>query len=47
MGGGRGDQVRPEAPSTLSTERIGKKIGVVHPEELAHIIDGLNEIIGA
>jgi len=32
---------------TLSTERIGKKIGVVHPEELAHIIDGLNEIIGA
>lgn len=31
---------------TLSTERIGKKIGVVDPEELAHIIDGLNEIIG-
>lgn len=33
--------------SALSTERIGKKIGVVDPEELAHIIDGLNEIIGA
>ena len=32
---------------TLSTERIGKKIGSVAPEELAHIIDGLNEIIGA
>ena len=32
---------------TLSTERIGKKIGAVGPEELAHIIDGLNEIIGA
>lgn len=31
----------------LSTERIGKKIGAVGPEELAHIIDGLNEIIGA
>jgi len=31
---------------TLSTERIGKKIGSVDPEELAHIIDGLNEIIG-
>lgn len=31
---------------TLSTERIGKKIGNVDPEELAHVIDGLNEIIG-
>ncbi|MDZ4731532.1 MAG: type II toxin-antitoxin system PemK/MazF family toxin [Xanthomonadales bacterium] len=32
---------------TLSTERIGKKISAVDPEELAHIIEGLNEIIGA
>ena len=32
---------------TLSTERIGKKIGSVDTEELAHIVDGLNEIIGA
>jgi mRNA interferase MazF len=31
---------------TLSTERIGKKIGIVGPEELAHVIEGLNEIIG-
>jgi len=31
---------------TLSTERIGRKIGSVEPEELAHIIEGLNEIIG-
>ena len=31
---------------TLSTERIGKKIGTVGPEELAHVIEGLNEIIG-
>lgn len=31
---------------TLSTERIGKKIGNIDPEELAHVIDGLNEIIG-
>jgi mRNA interferase MazF len=31
---------------TLSTERIGRKIGAVSPEELAEIIDGLNEIIG-
>ena len=25
---------------TLSTERIGKKIGAVDPEELAHVIEG-------
>jgi mRNA interferase MazF len=31
---------------TLSTERIGKKISSVEPEELAHVIEGLNEIIG-
>lgn len=32
---------------TLSTERIGKKIGSLGPEEIAHVIEGLNEIIGA
>ena len=31
---------------TLSTERIGKKIGTVTPEELYQIIEGLNEIVG-
>ncbi len=31
---------------TLSTKRIGKRIANVSPEELASIIDGLNEIIG-
>ena len=31
---------------TLSTERIGRRIGSVDPEALAQIIDGLNEIIG-
>ena len=31
---------------TLSTERIGKKIGSLDPAQLAHIIEGLNEIIG-
>ena len=31
---------------TLSTERIGKRIGSIDPEELAHVIEGLNEIIG-
>ena len=32
---------------TLSIERIGKKLGKVTPEELAQVIEGLNEIIGA
>ena len=30
---------------TLSTERIGKKLGQVSQEELDQIIEGLNEII--
>ena len=32
---------------TLSTERIGKKIGMASQEELDQIIEGLNEIIGS
>ena len=32
---------------TLSTERIGKKLGSVAPNELTHVIEGLNEIIGS
>jgi mRNA interferase MazF len=31
---------------TLSVERIGKRLGRVTPEELAQVIEGLNEIIG-
>jgi len=31
---------------SLSVERLGKKLGRVTPEELALIIEGLNEIIG-
>ena len=31
---------------TLSVERIGKKLGRVSPEELAQVVEGLNEIIG-
>jgi len=31
---------------TLSTERIGKKIGRVSAKEMDQIIEGLNEIIG-
>ena len=32
---------------TLSTERIGKKIGAVSQGKLDQIIEGLNEIIGS
>jgi mRNA interferase MazF len=31
---------------TLAVERIGKRVGRTTPEELAQVIDGLNEIIG-
>ena len=30
---------------TLSTSRIGRKIGNAEPEELSRIIEGLNEIV--
>ncbi len=30
---------------TLSTERIGRRVGRVEDAELEHVIDGLNEII--
>ncbi len=30
----------------LSTERIGKVIGNASPEELAQVVEGLNEIVG-
>jgi len=31
---------------TLAVERIGKKIGKVTPEQIADVVEGLNEIIG-
>jgi mRNA interferase MazF len=31
---------------TLAVERIGKRLGKASPEELAQVIDGLNEIVG-
>jgi len=31
---------------TLSTERIGRKIGLISPEELSDVIEGFNEITG-
>ena len=32
---------------TLSTDRLSKKLGVVSPDELADVIEGLNEIIAS
>lgn len=32
---------------TLSIERIGKRIGVISPEEMDQVVDGLYEIIGS
>ena len=31
---------------TLSVDRIGRKIGLVEPEQLAGVVDGLNQLIG-
>ncbi len=32
---------------TLSIKRIGRKLGVAAPEEIAKVLEGLNEILGA
>ncbi|MBM4353215.1 MAG: type II toxin-antitoxin system PemK/MazF family toxin [Deltaproteobacteria bacterium] len=32
---------------TLAVERIGKRLGRASPEELAQVIEGLDEIVGA
>lgn len=32
---------------TLSVERIGKRLGRATPEEVAQVIEGLNEVLGA
>jgi mRNA interferase MazF len=32
---------------TLATERIGRRLGRASPEELAQVLEGLNEILGA
>jgi mRNA interferase MazF len=31
---------------TLSVQRIGRKLGVVSPEDVAQVIEGLKEILG-
>jgi len=35
---------QPDPP--LSVERIGKKLAEASPEELAQVVEGLNEIVG-
>jgi len=32
---------------TLSVQRVGRKLGAVSPEEVAQVIEGLSEILGA
>jgi mRNA interferase MazF len=32
---------------TLSVQRIGRKLGAASPEEVARVVEGLNEILGA
>ena len=32
---------------TLAIERIGKRLGRASPEEMAQVLEGLNEILGA
>jgi mRNA interferase MazF len=32
---------------TLASERIGRRLGRAAPEELAQVLEGLNEILGA
>jgi len=47
------DSVRPPKPSwvkisqvrTLSTERLGPRVGTVSPEEVTRIVDGLFELV--
>lgn len=31
---------------TLAAERLGKRLGRASPEDTAHVVEGLNEIIG-
>jgi len=32
---------------TLAVERLGKRLGRASPEELAQVLEGLNELVGA
>jgi mRNA interferase MazF len=39
--------VRISQIRTLAVERLGKRLGRASPEEIAQVVEGLNEIIGA
>jgi mRNA interferase MazF len=43
----RASWVRISQVRTLSTDRIGRRIASASPEEMAHVIEGLNEILEA
>ena len=32
---------------TLSVQRVGRRLGAASPEDVARVIEGLNEILGA
>jgi len=40
------DVFNDRSGTVIAVERIGPRLGKVSPEELAQIIEGLNEIIG-
>jgi mRNA interferase MazF len=42
----KGSWVKIGQVRTLSTERLGRRLGRVSPEDLALIVEGLNDIIG-
>lgn len=42
----RSHAIKASQVHTLSTERLGRKLGVVAPEELERIVDGLFEVVG-
>ena len=47
MGFSKPSWVKISQIRTLSIERIGKRIGVISPEEMDQVVDGLYEIIGS
>ena len=42
----KGSWVKISPIRTLSTERIGRRLARVSDEDLVHIVEGLNEIVG-
>ena len=44
--GGKEAWLKISQVRVLSTQRLGRKLGKVTPEQLAQAIDGLNEVVG-